>query len=307
MSQRAKPPARRSSPISALIYVALIGLGAWRLARPGDASTITIAAAWMMVIGGVIGLILDLFVRFLPATTPEEAAAALLEQEKVLYAGAHEYRRVTAQNFDGLDVDFYETTRTRLETLGFRYFGDVENVTVASSFTLFRMHAILRVMVGDGGTVVAAVYHVRMFGFPRLLQLVGALPRQLKIVDFESELTNGQHVCTGNTLESDTTAPFPGISKRRFPMTTPVEQLIAHHRIHLYDELAADPDAQPVYFASLEDVLEFQNRQEMIKAAHKARTGYINENDLKSVLRKDQLNETEHEVLDEVRRLQRRR
>ena len=40
------------------------------------------------------------------------------------------------------------------------------------------------------------------------------------------------------------------------------------------------------------------------KAAHKARIGYIDEAQLKSVLRKDQLGDTERQVLDEVRRLQ---
>src|SRR5687767_14906857 len=182
-------PAKRPSAFSWLVYVVLIAFGVWRLTRPGDVGTGTAIWAWLMIVGGVIGLLLDLLVRFLRNTTPEEGAAALLEEQKTLYAGAHKYRRVTAQAFDGLDVDFYEKIRTRLETLGFRYLGDVEDLTVASS-KLVRMHTILRVMVGDVGTVTAAVYHVRMFGFARLLQLIGVLPRNMKIIDLESELTN---------------------------------------------------------------------------------------------------------------------
>jgi hypothetical protein len=299
-------PAKRPSAVSTLIYIALVGLGVWRLARPGELSTGATVWAWVMVVGGAIGLLMDLLVRFLPATTPGGAAEAMLEQQKTLYAGKHKYRRVAAQAFEGLDVNYYEKTRTRLETLGFRYLGDVEDLTVASTSNFLKMQAVLRIMAGEGGTVTAAVYHVRMFGLPRLLQIVGVLPRKMKVIDLESELTDGRHVCTANTLESDTTAPFPGISKRRYPADTPVEQLIEHHRTHLYDALAADPDAQPIYVASLEDVLECQNRQERIKAAHKARIGFINETELKSVLGKDELNESERQVLAEVRRLQRR-
>ena len=150
----------------------------------------------------------------------------------------------------------------------------------------------------------AAVYHLRFFGSVRLLQLVGLLPRRMRTIDLESELSNGQFVSTGNTLGADTTAPFPGISKRRFPSGTPVEALLEAHREHLRDALAAEPGLTPRYFATLEGVLDRQNRQEQMKAAHKKAIGYINEQELKSVLQKERLDVTDRRVLNEVRALQ---
>jgi hypothetical protein len=187
--------------------------------------------------------------------------------------------------------------------LGFRYLGDVEDVTVANTWP--RSQAVLRVMLGDGGTVTAAVYHLRIFGVMRGLQFVGPLPRKLLTIDLETELSNGQFVSTGNTLKSDTTAPFPGISKRRFPPDTLVEVLLEHHREHLRDALASAPGVRALGLASLEDVLESQNRQVVIKSAHKARIGYIDERELKSVLRKEKLSPSGQRVVAEIRSLHR--
>ena len=127
-------PARRPSVFSILLYVMMIGIGVSRLVGARELSTGGTIWAWFMVGGGAVGLVLALLGRMLPATTPEEGAKVLLDQQKQLYAGAHEYRRVTAQAFEGLDTEFYETTRTRLETLGFRYLGDVENLTAAAAW-----------------------------------------------------------------------------------------------------------------------------------------------------------------------------
>lgn len=294
-------PARRPPSYSLLLYLVIIGLGVAKLVDSRALTTGGRVWAWIMIGGGAVGLLLALLGRLVPARTPEEGAKILLDQQKQLYGGAHEYRRVTAQAFEGLDVDFYESNRTRLETLGFRYLGDVENVTVRAAWP--RSQAVLRVMVGDGGTVMAAMYHLRFFGSIRFLQLLGLMPKLLTI-DLESELSNGGFVCTSNTMNSDTTAPFPGISKRRFPADTPVEALLEAHRIHLRDALAAAPELQPRYFASLEDVLESQNRQEKMKSAHKKRIGSIDERELKSVLQKERLDVSERRVLNEVRALQ---
>jgi hypothetical protein len=287
---------------SILLYVVMIGIGVAKLLDSASLTTGGSVWAWIMIGGGAIGLLLALLGRLVPAKTPEEGAKILLDQQKQLYGGAHGYRRVTAQAFEGLDIDFYESNRTKLESLGFRYLGDVENVTVRATWP--PSQAVLRVMVGEGGTVMAAIYHLRFFGSIRFLQLLGLMPRKLLTIDLESELSDGQFVCTSNTMDSDTTAPFPGIDKRRFPRETPVEALLEAHRLHLRDALAAAPGAQPRYFASLEDVLESQNRQQEMKSAHKKRIGYIDERELKSVLQKERLDVSERRVLNEVRALQ---
>jgi hypothetical protein len=202
-----------------------------------------------------------------------------------------------------LDTEFYESNRTRLEKLGFHYVADVEDVTVANTWP--RNQSVLRVMLGDGGTVTGAIFHLRLFGVGRGLQFVGLLPRKLLTVEFETELSDGTFICTSNTLKADTTAPFPRISKLRLPAATPAEELLERHRDHLRQALAAAPGVRPLTFYSLEDVLESQNRQQAIKSAHKARIGYLDENELKSVLQKPELTQAQKRMLAHVRELQR--
>jgi hypothetical protein len=251
-----------------------------------------------MIVFGCLAILLNLFMRSIGGTTPEEGAKRLVETQQKLYAGAHEYRRVGPEAFNGLDLGFYERTTAALESLGFRYLGDVEDVSIADVWP--RTQAILRVMVGEAGTTNVAVYHARFFGAVRLLQTVRLLPGKLLMIDVSSELDSGTHVATGNTLKADTTAPFPRHSKRRYPRDTPPDELLRLHREHLREALAAEPGARPLRFETLEDVLASQNRSELIKAAHQKGIGYINEAELKAVLEKKELGATERQLLAEI-------
>jgi len=296
-------PVKRPSPVSVLMYLVLIGLGVMRLRSPHALTTGSLVWAWGLILWGGLGVLLALLARVMHVSTPEESAQTLLEQQKKLYGGSHEFRRVGPEAFEGLDTEFYESNRTRLEKLGFHYVADVEDVTVANTWP--RHQSVLRVMLGDGGAVTGTIFHLRLFGVARGLQFIGVLPRKLLTVEFETELSDGSFVCTSNTLKSDTTAPFPRISKLRLPAATPPEQLLDQHREHLRTALATAPGVRPLAFYSLEDVLESQNRQQMIKSAHKARIGYLDENELKSVLQKPELGRSEKQVLAHVRELQR--
>jgi hypothetical protein len=299
MSERPKKP----SPVSILLEVGIIALGVWRLVGPRELTTPSLVWSWGMIAFGTLGLLLNLLTLIVPATTPEEGAKRLLDQQQQLYGGAHEYRRVGPEAFDGLDLNFYESTTTALESLGFRYLGDVVDVTAAAAWP--KAQAVLRVMAGDGGATVVAVYHARFFGFVRLLQLVRVLPAKLHILDVETELDSGTHVATGNTIKADTTAPFPRILKRRYPMDTPPAELLRLHREHVRDALAAEPGARPLRVETLEDALAAQNRAELIKAAHKKGMGYLNDEELKAVLQRKTLSADQKQMLAEIKALNR--
>ena len=261
-----------------LLDVGLILLGLWRVNSWDQLDGSGRAWAVAMIAMGTVFLAFRLLLRKTPVGDPDRGARELLDMTRKLYSGEHVFRQVAPAEFEGYDLEFYERGRSQLQALGFRYLADVEDVTAAEASP--NMRAIIRVLVSGDGTVGVGLYHARVFSWWRIVQWFGAIPRNLRMYDVGTELSSGVHVCTSNTLGADATSPVEDIDRHQYPRQTPLDQLLHYHQNHVQAALQADPDAEPIRMRTLKDVLDSQNRAQLLKNAHRQAFGYIDSDEI---------------------------
>ena len=115
----------------------------------------------------------------------------------------------------------------------------------------------------------ATAYHVRLFGFVRLLQFIRVVPWKLQTVECESELSDGSFVVTANTFEADKTLGFPGISRRQLPGASSVADIVRTHRDHMRELLTSKPGVVPCRISGYEQLRAAQDRMQLIKNGHR--------------------------------------
>ena len=219
------------------------------------------------------------------ATDPSDAADEIVRMQKALYSEPHEFRVVRAADFRDVDIDFYDRTRQFFESQGFRFLGDIEDVTATKEFP--QMRTFLRVMAGDDGATQLAIYHLKMRGFFRLLQLIGVLPRNVKQIDLETEMSDGSFVVTANAEGVDTTGAVPRVHRFLHPRDTPAADLLRLHREQVEQATRRDPALQPVRVRTLDHLIQAQHRLQAMKNAHKASFGYMDAKELRQIAGED--------------------
>lgn len=254
---------RGGSVASALFSVGLIALGVWQLYGRGVHGGAAVVA-WGSIAIGVIWLALYVFMRAVPVRTPE----GLAELQKTIHSGQHEYRAATPADMRGLDRAFYESVTARLGAAGFRHLGDLVDETSARAIR--SMRTVDRIVLSPDGTVTGGICHVKYSGFARLLQILGKLNRNVRMLSLGTELDDGTFVTTGNDGESNTTTELPGVARRHFPADTGPDILVDLHRRHLADVLPAGGSVRPRVFRTLHEVLESQNRLAELNSAHRS-------------------------------------
>jgi hypothetical protein len=225
------------------------------------------------------------------------AAKEILDQQRTLYSGHHDYRGADPAEFPHIDVQYYNRMQRRLERLGFTTLGDLEDVTATRVHP--NMRTFIRVLRDGEGTTMAGVYDVKVRGWMRMLQLVGVIPADLRTVDLESEVTNGSFVVTANTLGSDTTGDIPGIRRTRLPQKTPVEKAYALHRAALDEVIGEKPGARLVQVLTMSDSIKSQDRLQKLKNRHKRSIGYIDEKELETI-KGEPLSQSDRELAREI-------
>jgi len=275
--------ARRTKPFP-LVPLLLIAIVAYLIARRPETNVggwilrgamIALALLWL----GFWWLTRDL------ATDPKDAAEDIVRMQKALYAQQHEYRVVRPREFRDVDVAFYDATQKTFEREQFRFLGDIEDVTATREFP--KMRTFLRLMVGDSGTIQLACYHLKMRGFLRLLQLVGALPKNVKTVDLETEMSDGSFIVTANAEGVDTTGAVPRVARFLHPRETEPLELLARHREQIQQACRREPGLAPVHVNTLDELIASQHRLQAIKNAHKASMGYMDAKELRQIAGED--------------------
>src|SRR5436190_2870173 len=124
-----------------------------------------------------------------------EAAQKIVQRLGPLTQAKHQYEKVDAKNFPHLDLEFYDSTRRFLEGEGYVYLEDLENVTVRKSGN--NPDAFLRVMLSGDRHIMVAAYHLKP---PLAARAIGA--KESKVLDLETQFSNGHFVCTNNAEEA---------------------------------------------------------------------------------------------------------
>ena len=133
----------------------------------------------------------------------QELAQKLLKTMQALYTDQHTFQHVDCKTFRHVDQKFYQHTQKMLEKLGFRQIADIEDVTVSQ--TKISHRTFIRVLLSSDRTIMGACYQFPLSWLVRLFQWIGLAPKGGKVIDLESELSDGSFLVTTNTLEMDTT------------------------------------------------------------------------------------------------------
>jgi hypothetical protein len=219
------------------------------------------------------------------ATDPAGAADDIVRMQQALYSETHEYRTVQPNEIRGLDIAFYDRTQQYFQTQQFKHLGDIEDLTATREFP--KMRTFIRVMSGDGGATQLAIYHVKMRGFYRLLQTFNVLPKNLKMVDLETELSDSSFMVTANSQGSDTTGAVPGVVRFQHSLDTGAADLLKLHREQVEQAIRRDPALQPVLVNTLDELIASQHRLQAIKNAHKASIGYMDAKEFRQIAGSD--------------------
>jgi hypothetical protein len=225
-------------------------------------------------LSGIAGITLGAVALFVLHRVPapikkarKAAANRVVELNKAVYGSEpYEYRMVQPSEFPELDSEFYDRARSWFEAQGFRFLGDRENVTLSRIMPQAR--TFIRTMVSADGTIFGGAYHVR-------LQRVRGLPAEARIIEFETELSDGTFVTTSNAPATARTLEVSGIDAERFPGKTSPDELLRTHRERLAGLAESRPPLTATRLKTMEDVISFQRRMQALGAKYKHSIGYL--------------------------------
>jgi hypothetical protein len=219
-----------------------------------------------------------------PVMTPNERTAQeILATLAATYTSTHDYVRVDERNFQHLDLKFYSRTTRLLEACGFRKLADIEDRTVTGTPGTVLSAIMVRAMSARDGTVTAAFYHphVRSFGLRALLWLLRKLPGRM--VDMETECSDGTFVVTSTAGLAGAFQSPPLIYAEYLPATTPVLDLYAKHTARVARHLSQRPGVKALEASTLDDLLASQHRMDAIKAAYRNGVGGVTREELEKL------------------------
>lgn len=253
---------------------------------------------WLLLVGlsvFFVAFVLKwLFGRFVGGS-----GGSLRSKLKRMYTERHEFRRVRPEDFPKADHAYYNDTQRWFEGQGFTCLGDIEDLTTTQAFPGNR--TFMRIFVSPDRQVSAACFHLPMLGFMRLLQMAGVLPKNMCMLEFETEFADGTFLNTNNTLGKNQMDEPPAIRQVQLPDTTSNEELLARHRATIEAWCAEDPALRPVQFRSLDDVIESQHRQQDLKIAWRGQVGLVTKEEMARMARPGE-EESARKLLDELRK-----
>jgi hypothetical protein len=222
--------------------------------------------ATILVCATLVAAALIFYLRTLSKREDQQERARLLfDEQKAIYSHMpHKFRVVDPSEFPDLDGAFYDRMRSWFESKGFRFLGDFQNETHARIVRGSR--AFHRSFVSPDGTILGAATQMKL--------KVRNSHRDLRFVEFESELGDGTFVITTNARALHLPT-IPGIqSETLSPETGPDELLGAH-----YERLArireSRPDLGTTKLDSIDNIILLQQRLEAVAARHMRSIGYL--------------------------------
>jgi len=194
-----------------------------------------------------------------------EAAENLNESVKTLALTRHEYASVDARKFKHLDLAYYDNIRRQLESIGYQYLDDQENVTLRRRSGT---RTFVRMFLGRDQATMAELYHF----IPKFtLRVLGAKP--VKVLGFETWFSDGCFVVTNNAELSGKLDSPPAIDALRLPAGTSWNLLVESHQRRIAKYLAGHPGVTPVKLGGMDDVRKAQDEQQRIKSEFRKRVG----------------------------------
>lgn len=234
-------------------------LNNWRPSREGQALVDVPNCLFMLLAGlGMFssGVFLIWFFRF--------ARKAV----DILCIAEHEYATVDARQFKHLDLEFYEQSQLLLETHGYRFLADQENLTARR---IGGGRSPIRMMVSGDGVTAAAMFHIRPSWFWRCWGV-----QDSRVLDLESQFSNGEWIVTSNAQSAGALEQPPEVDAVHLSKDTCFETLIESHGKRVASYLNKHPGVEPVRMETLEDVHRMTAELTRVRAEHRRQTGLTN-------------------------------
>jgi hypothetical protein len=210
----------------------------------------------------------------------EKAAHEILATLEATYQATHRYVRVKPADFPHLDIGWYEKTSRLLATKGFRTVADVEDKTITEAPGTVLSAILVRALLSRDGTVTAALYHphIKKLWVRVMLWLLRKTPG--KVVDMETEFTDGSFVATSNAASAAALGNGPMILAEFLPFTTTPLEVHARHVQRVAEHLEQRSGIAPRAMNSYDDMLASQHRMNALKAAYRGEIGVVTKEEL---------------------------
>jgi hypothetical protein len=220
-----------------------------------------------------------------PLTVPdmhptEKAAHEILATIEATYQPSHDYVNVDPKAFRHLDLKWYDRTARLLQSKGYKPLANVEDRTITNTPGGVLLPALVRTMLSKDGTVMASLYHARIKGlFLRLLLwLLRKLPG--RVVDMETECSDGSFVVTSNAASAAVMELPALISADYLRAKATVHEVHQRHVVRLAAHLAHRPGVTARVMTTQAELVASQNRMNALKAAYRGEVGGITRDEL---------------------------
>ncbi len=263
-----RKPAGQLKLSNALWPWAISGYAIYQLVSPGHLSMSLIVWNCLILVAGLLMALAVVAGKAMAG--PEGAAKGIDNVYRDMYADVkHARRRVDETTIKAyrLDLGFYQRSTEALEELRFKRVADFVDVHLEESVKWSR--AVIRCFLSIDGTAMAGVYDIHFYSWQRVMQWVGLLARDLRTVEFESELSDGSFVSTSNATGAEKASEFPGISRQFLSKNSTPAELYAAHCAHLQRVLSEKPGILPYSFKSFDELCAAQDRQNQLKSRHR--------------------------------------
>lgn len=223
------------------------------------------------------------------------SSAGIDQDQAVAFSIARDIHRmvqVPAPDFAPADPgDFPRSARQHCERqeqalreLGFKPLGDYEPRHLGAQLG---RPTFIRFMRDGDGEIVAANYRVyprRPDGWLRLLMLVLGQWKRPKVIEFQSELSDGRFVITNNTAGLDPFEGGPDFFSESFPARKPARRLLDYHRQVLADLKSNNPGLEVVAIPDFAALVASEERQQALKTRYRRKVGLATEDELRLIL-----------------------
>ena len=210
----------------------------------------------------------------------EKAATDILAAIEATYRPSHEYVNVDPKLFRHLDLHWYDRTSRLLQSKGFKPLANVADRSKTALAGNVLMPALIRTMLSKDGTVMAVLCHARIKGLLRrlLLWLLRKLPG--KVINMETECTDGTFVVTSNAATAALIELPALISAEFLRARATVHEVHHRHVTHLAAHLARRPGVSARSVSTQVELVASRNRMNALKAAYRGQVGGITREEL---------------------------
>ncbi|MEN6625726.1 MAG: hypothetical protein ABFD69_05805 [Candidatus Sumerlaeia bacterium] len=213
-----------------------------------------------------------------------------------------EYAPASPESFPWLDLAYYDSVKQWwMGKTGFRWIGDVENVTVSRMFPKSR--TFIREFLNDDGTIAAGCYHVVVGGWMGfILKLMAPKFVNQKVCEFSTEFTDGSILTTSNAATIGHLTEIPGIFRQLMAADTFPDEVLKLH-VATLQRLIEEKQIQPVVMLNADDIHAASNREQALKSRFRRKNKQLVAIETRKLAQQSGMADTTEPVLKEIEKM----